>query len=104
MHPLDRKPLNVASNSSEMIGKKLSNFAERRFVLDGKHYRSVEGWYQGLKWPEKRKRAEIAKLAGSSAKKAGKGAPKLDHFVYEGAEYKFGSPGHHGLVKAAIRA
>jgi predicted NAD-dependent protein-ADP-ribosyltransferase YbiA (DUF1768 family) len=64
----------VASNSSEAIGKKLSNFAERRFVLDGKHYNSVEGWYQGLKWPEKRKRAEIAKLTGPSAKRAGKGA------------------------------
>jgi hypothetical protein len=43
--PLDEKPLNVASNSSEAIGKKLSNFAERRFVLDGKNYHSVEGWY-----------------------------------------------------------
>jgi hypothetical protein len=75
--PLDKKPLNVASNSSEAIGKMLSNFAERRFVLDGKNYHSVEGWYQGLKWPEKRKRAEIAKLAGPSAKRAGKGAPKL---------------------------
>ena len=64
----------------------------------------MEGWYQGLKWPEKRKRAEIAKLAGPSAKRAGKGAPKLDRFIYEGEEYKFGSPGHHELVKAAVRA
>ena len=102
--PLERKPLNVASNASEAIGKKLSNFAERRFVLDGRHYHCVEGWYQGLKWPEKRKRAEIAKLAGPSAKRAGKGAPKLDRFIYEGEEYKFGSPGHHELVKAAVRA
>jgi predicted NAD-dependent protein-ADP-ribosyltransferase YbiA (DUF1768 family) len=94
----------VASNSSEAIGKMLSNFAERRFVLDGKNYHSVEGWYQGLKWPEKRKRAEIAKLAGPSAKRAGKGAPKLDHFIYQSEEYKFGSAEHHQLVKAAIRA
>jgi hypothetical protein len=96
--------LNVASNSTEVTGRKLSNFSERRFVLHGKQYRSVEGWYQGLKWPEKRKRAEIAKLAGPFAKRAGKGAPKLDHFIYKGKEYKFGSPGHHGLVKAAVRA
>ena len=102
--PLDEKPLNVASNSSEAIGKKVSNFAERRFVLDGKNYHSVEGWYQGLKWPEKSKRAEIAKLAGPSAKRAGKGAPKLDHFIYQGEEYKFGSAEHHRLIKAAIRA
>lgn len=102
--PLDKKPLNVASNSCEAIGKMLSNFAERRFVLDGKNYHSVKGCYQGLKWPEKRKRAEIAKLAGPSAKRAGKGAPKLDHFIYQGEEYKFGSAEHHQLVKAAIRA
>jgi hypothetical protein len=102
--PLDKKPLNVASNSSEAIGKQLSNFAERRFVLDGKNYHSVEGWYQGLKWPEERKRAEIAKLAGPSAKRAGKGAPKLDHIIYQGEAYKFGSAEHHRLVKAAIRA
>ena len=102
--PESHDALNVASNSSEVIGKKLSNFAERRFVLDGKHYRSVEGWYQGLKWPEKNKRAEIAKLAGPSAKRVGKGAPNVDCFIYEGKEFKFGSPGHHGLVKAAVRA
>ena len=102
--PESQDALNVASNSSEVIGKKLSNFAERRFVLDGKHYRSVEGWYQGLKWPEKSKRAEIAKLVGPSAKRAGKGAPNVDCFIYEGKEFKFGSPGHHGLVKAAVRA
>ena len=41
--PLDKKPLNVASNSSEAIGKMLSNFAGRRFVLDGKNYHSVDG-------------------------------------------------------------
>jgi predicted NAD-dependent protein-ADP-ribosyltransferase YbiA (DUF1768 family) len=69
----ERKPLNVASNSSEAIGKKLSNFAERRFVLDGRRYHSVEGWYQGLKWPDKMKRAEIAKLRVNLQRELGRG-------------------------------
>jgi hypothetical protein len=44
--PLDEKPLNVASGAGERIGKLLSNFAERPFVIDGKHYASVEAFYQ----------------------------------------------------------
>jgi predicted NAD-dependent protein-ADP-ribosyltransferase YbiA (DUF1768 family) len=100
----DERPLNVASNASEEIGKLLSNFTERRFVLDGRNYLSVEGFYQGLKWPDKKKRAEIAKLTGPRAKGAGKGAPKSALFIYQGREYKFGGPEHHQLVKAAIRA
>ncbi len=102
--PLAQRPLNVSSNGTEEIARKLSNFEERRFVLDGKNYHSVEGWYQGLKWPDAKKRAEIAKLSGAQAKKAGKGAPKQSQFIYQGKEISFGSPEHHQLVKAAIRA
>lgn len=97
-------PLNVASTATEEIGKMMSNFTQRRFVLDGKNYLSVEAFYQGLKWPDPKKRREIAKLSGPRAKTAGKGAPKSDGFTYEGREYKFGSTGHHELIKAAIRA
>ena len=102
--PLAERPLNVASTAGEEIGQHLSNFAERPFILDGKRYYSVEAWYQGLKWPEAKKRSEIAKLAGAKAKQAGKGAPPSDHFLYGGTEYKFGSEEHHALVKKAIRA
>jgi predicted NAD-dependent protein-ADP-ribosyltransferase YbiA (DUF1768 family) len=98
------KPLNVASGSAEWIGKQLSNFAERRFVFHGRRYRSVEGWYQGLKWPEDTKRQEIAKLLGPLAKKASKGAPRTEQFHYNGKDYAFGSPEHHQLIKEAIRA
>lgn len=97
-------PLNVASTATEEIGKMMSNFTERRFVLDGKNYVSVEAFYQGLKWPDPKKRREIAKLSGPRAKTAGKGAPKAELFVYEGREYKSGSTEHHELIKAAIRA
>jgi predicted NAD-dependent protein-ADP-ribosyltransferase YbiA (DUF1768 family) len=101
--PLHRRHLNVISNSPDEIGRQLSNFAERRFVMDDRVYASIEGWYQGLKWPEAAQRAEAAKLSGSRAKNAAKGAPKAATFVYEGRTYAFGSEEHHGLVKIAIR-
>jgi hypothetical protein len=102
--PPSQRPLNVASSTVEEIGRKLSNFEKRRFVLDGRNYNSVEGFYQGLKWPDLKKRTEIAKLSGSEAKRAGKGAPKADEFIYEGRTHSFGSAEHHSLIKAAIRA
>jgi 4'-phosphopantetheinyl transferase len=96
-------PLNVASSSEEAIGRELSNFAKRRFVFHRKNYHSVEGWYQGLKWPDEKKRRELAKLSGPEAKRAAKGAPVSDHFIFAGRTYLFGSPEHHSLVKDAIR-
>ncbi len=68
--PLETTPLNVASQGPDEIGRALPNFTPRRFVLDGRRYASVEGWYQGLKWPDKAKRTQIAKLTGSRAKDA----------------------------------
>lgn len=72
--------------------------------MDGRIYASIEGWYQGLKWPDAARRAEAAKLSGSRAKNAAKGAPKAAAFLYEGRTYAFGSEEHHALVKIAIRA
>ena len=57
-----------------------------------------------MKWPKEQKRAEIAKLSGPLAKRAGKGAPSSEGFTYQGREYGFGSAEHHQLIKAAIRA
>ena len=102
--PMERRPLNVASGAVEDIGKQLSNFTERPFTFHGKMYRSVEAWYQGLKWPDEAKRAEIADRTGVEAKRGGRGAPKSDTFTFEGKDYKFGSPEHLQLVKDAIKA
>jgi len=102
--PRHLRPLNVASHAAEEIGRHLSNFTARRFTLDGRSYVSIEGWYQGLKWPEAAKRAEMAKLSGSRAKNAGDGAPKSATFVCGGQTFVFGSPEHHALIKTAIRA
>jgi predicted NAD-dependent protein-ADP-ribosyltransferase YbiA (DUF1768 family) len=101
--PPDEKPLNVASGAFESIGKNLSNFAERPFTLDGRTYASVEAFYQGLKWPDAAKRAEVAVLTGKEAKFSAREAPKSQTFEYEGQTYKLGSPEHHQLIKRAIR-
>jgi predicted NAD-dependent protein-ADP-ribosyltransferase YbiA (DUF1768 family) len=102
--PLEEKTLNVASGAGEAIGKLLSNFAERPFVMDGKPYASVEAFYQGLKWPGDAEREEAAKLSGKTAKYAARGAPRSETFEYESLTYRFGSPEHHQLIKRAIRA
>ncbi|MBS1999168.1 MAG: hypothetical protein JSS86_22735, partial [Cyanobacteria bacterium SZAS LIN-2] len=101
--PLDERPLNVASGAFESIGKQLSNFARRPFVMDGKRYESVEAFYQGLKWSDPAQRAEIAKLYGPDAKSAGRGS-KATEFEYEGQTIKFRSPEHYALMKRAITA
>lgn len=101
--PLDERPLNIASGAYESIGKALSNFARRPFVLDGKQYESVEGFYQGLKWSDPVKRAEVAQLSGPEAKSAGRGS-KATSFEYEGKTIDFRSPEHYALMKRAIKA
>lgn len=101
--PLDEKPLNVASGAREGIGKLLSNFAERPFVMDGKRYASVEAFYQGLKWNDSAKRAEVAGLSGKDAKYSARGAPRAETFEYDGDTYRFGSAEHHKLVQRAMR-
>jgi hypothetical protein len=101
--PLAEKPLNVASGAGEAIGKLLSNFAARPFEIDAKRYTSFEAFYQGLKWPDPAKRAEIASLYGKAAKLTARGAPKTKTFEYQGNTYCFGSEEHHHLIKRAIR-
>jgi predicted NAD-dependent protein-ADP-ribosyltransferase YbiA (DUF1768 family) len=102
--PLEERPLNVASGAGEPIGKLLSNFAERPFVIDGKPYASVEAFYQGLKWPDNANREAVAKLAGKKAKSAARGATRSEKFEYQSRTYCFGSQEHHQLIKRAIRA
>ncbi len=101
---LTQEPLNVLSRSNEPLGRALSNFAHTPFMLDGVKYASVEAFYQGLKFLDAAKRAEIAPLYGSYAKSAAKKAPKLGETTYLGEQIKLGSPQHHALMERAIRA
>lgn len=94
--------INAWSNADNELGKQLSNFAETPFVLDGQEYASIEAFYVSLRYPADQ-RADIAKLSGLAAKRAG----RVSHdgqTVYNGETIKFGSPEHHELVKRALRA
>lgn len=99
-----RTPLNVASNGATETECLLSNLAPAPFTLDGRRYASVEGFWQGLKFPDQTRRDEIARLDGLPSKKIGDEAPKSETFAYEGATVRVGSPEHHGLMYCAIRA
>lgn len=66
----------------------LSNFAATPFVLDGKSYASVEGFWQMMKYPENEKdlrakaewklsREQVGQLTGFEAKAAGTAASKI---------------------------
>lgn len=95
---------NVASNSSDPTEAVLSNLARSPFELDGRRYESVEGFWQGLKFPDGDVRENIASMHGIASKKVGNGAVPADTFTYLYDSYVVGSPEHQGLMKRAIRA
>lgn len=102
--PHRERPLNVASMSSEQIGKLMSNFAPTPFVLDGHRYSSVEAFYVSLKFSDDPKmQAAIRRMDGKEAKRAGSRS-KATRATHQGREFLLGSPEHHALIKRAIRA
>lgn len=98
-------PFNVASNSKNRIEKRLSNLDYAPFVLHGRTYASIEGFWQGLKFPEgSEMRAQVAAMSGLPSKKIGDTAGKGGTFEYLGQTYAVGSNEHRLLMKAALRA
>lgn len=97
------KPINISSAGDEEIGRQMSNFAATPFVLDGRRYASVEGFYVGLKFLDAESRARAATLAGQEAYAFGK-ASKLTETEYGGKRFPLGGPEHHALIARAIRA
>jgi predicted NAD-dependent protein-ADP-ribosyltransferase YbiA (DUF1768 family) len=98
-----REPINI-SHAIEERFRPISNLALTPFLLDGRMYQSVEGFWQGLKFDSERDRNRIAKLHGGEAKGAGDGAEFRTHFQYEGQEIRVGSPEHWGLMRRACKA
>jgi hypothetical protein len=102
--PIAERPLNVGSAGAELIAIEMSNFENAPFVLDGRRFESVEGFYVWLKWsgnPEKQALAQ--KLSSYEAKAFGK-ASKNTTAGYEGVAIPLGGPEHHALIRRAIRA
>ena len=101
--------LNIASYSEDWRASTLSTFAHTPFVLpcgaDTVRCASVEGFWQGLKWPEgSAERDRIFGLWGLEAKLAGQGAPATTHVRFAGRDVPIGSPEHHALAEQAMRA
>ena len=82
----------------------ISNFALTPFVLDALPYASIEGFWQGLKFPDEVNRRRLAELNGSEAKDAGLYAPKADHVAYLGQDIRVGTWDHWQLMERACRA
>lgn len=96
-------PINV-TRSMEPRFAAISNLAKVRFELDGRTCSSIEGFWQGLKFPDEKDRARLATMSGIEAKEAGDTAPKAASFAYLGQSIAMGSLEHHALMERACRA
>jgi len=99
-----REPLNIGYRSSDWRIKLISNFAPTPFELDGRVYASVEGFWQGLKFPAASDRRRIAELYAGTAKRAGEAAVPSETFEYEGARIYPGTHSHWNLMERACWA
>jgi predicted NAD-dependent protein-ADP-ribosyltransferase YbiA (DUF1768 family) len=97
------EPLNVSSRSPMPL-RLASNFAHTPFVLDGLRYASIEGFWQGLKFPDKTDRRRLAALHGSAARDAGFHAPPSETLLYNGARTRIGTWEHWQLMERACMA
>ncbi len=98
-----REPINVVFDGPAEW-RPISNLAETPFVLDGREYASVEGFWQGLKSEAESDRRRIAGLSGREARRAGQDRPRADGFTYAGARVATGGPAHHQLMRRACMA
>ena len=124
--PQEAKPGEVILSKRNELGI-LSNFAATPFVLDGKRYASVEGFWQMMLYPEgpdderardksvtwKYTREQVAQMTAFEAKAAGTLAEEnmkklgIDWVTYNGKRFPYRSqiPGeHYRLIVAAMRA
>ena len=98
-----REPLNITSRSPGDLHL-ISNFGPTPFVLDGMSYECIEGFWQGLRFPDEVDRQRIAKLHGRAAKAAGYDAPSDEEFHYGGKRVLVGTWEHWQLMRRACIA
>lgn len=66
-----RAPINITSRVTNPQLQLIGNFAETPFMLDGQYYRSVEAFWQGLKFETAAERRAIAQMDAREAKGRG---------------------------------
>ena len=101
--------LNIASYSEDWRARLLSTFAHTPFALRCRRREircaSVEGFWQGLKFPEgSLERERVFALWGLEAKRAGASAPPDDTIMFCGERARLGGVEHHTLAEKAMRA
>ncbi|MGE0626651.1 MAG: NADAR family protein [Hyphomicrobiaceae bacterium] len=96
--------INITFHAARPDWRLISNLAATPFDLDGRHYASIEGFWQGLKSPDEAERRRIAGLSGQSAKRAGSNVRLGDIIVYDGTEVRIGTVDHWALMERACRA
>ncbi|NYT82170.1 hypothetical protein H0A70_11835 [Alcaligenaceae bacterium] len=95
--------LNVSYISPDWRGVALSNFTLSPFVLDDTLLASVEGFIQGIKFPEgDPRRVQAFQSSAWDAKKVGDQADR-SAVHWAGQAIPFGSAEHHQLVGRAVR-
>ena len=99
-----REPINVVSDSPDPVARMISNFATAPFELDGQRYRSVESFWQGLKFSDEDDRRRLAGLDGPSARREGEKQGYGPTISYRGEEIAVGTWAHWSLMERACRA
>jgi len=98
-----REPIGINSRMANEAWRPISNFAHTPFELDGRPYASIEGFWQGLKFPGERARARVAALHGQAAKSAAAGLEPRS-LRYDGETVRYGTPEHWALMRRACEA
>ena len=126
--PQEAMPGEVILSKRHELGL-LSNFAPTPFTFRGKHYASLEGFWQMLKYPENADdprarwpsarspglswpytREQVAQLAGFEAKHAGDVADanmktmNIDWVTFEGEKMEYRAAGQSGFYKLIVAA
>jgi predicted NAD-dependent protein-ADP-ribosyltransferase YbiA (DUF1768 family) len=98
-----QEPFQVLSTSTDPAAQLISNFTHTPFLLDGRQYESVEGFWQGLKFDDESERLRLAGLHGRDAMKAGRARSYGATVTYEGKFFRVGTWEHWRLMYWACR-
>lgn len=101
----DENPyVNISSTSEDWRGRALANFSLSLFVFKGTLFASIEGFIQGMKFPESdSRRMQAFYLAGWAAKRLGEQTGRRGVY-WEGQCLAHGSKPHQQLIEVVIRA
>lgn len=99
-----REPINIVSTSPDVIARTISNLGDTLFSLDGRPYRTIESFWQGLKFEDQADRDRIAAYDGHAAWEAGTAKGYGATITYDGVTIPVGTWAHWQLMERAARA